>query len=94
MPHVDGASLRGTWTARGESRFAAPVAYVTAQVRQWTDTIARQVRPRAAAGHRGDDEARCLEDHFARAGDRHALERMERAWDRRDGGGMRSWEGR
>ena len=30
MPHVDGMCLRAGWTERGQSRFARPVAKVTA----------------------------------------------------------------
>lgn len=39
-------------------------------------------------------EMRLQEDAYARATDVHDLERMERAFDRRDGGGMRDWDWR
>lgn len=81
MPYVDGMSLLGGWTARGQSRFAGPVAAVTRAV---TAAFA-QWRSRKAA------DVRDLEDHYAHAVDAHDLERMERDWDRRDGGGVRNW---
>ena len=99
MSHVDGMCLRANWTERGQSRFAHPVAKVTAFVRavgnraraaltQWRPDDNTPPRPRA----REELEIRQLEEFYARATDVHDLERMERDWNRRDGGGMRSWE--
>jgi hypothetical protein len=99
MPHVDGALLRGVWTAQGQSRLAQPVAAVTAVVRRALAAVTGVVT--AGGAHRPqpprvtqDLEVRRLEDRFARAVDAHDLERMERDWDRRDGGGMRTWDWR
>jgi len=99
MPHVEGMSLRTVWTAGGESRFARPVAAATglAQRAMRTVVTALAPKPRRAsppAHARKEREVRALEAHYARATDRHDLERMERDWDRRDGGGMRAWDSR
>jgi len=99
MAHVDGMCLRAGWTERGQSRFARPVARVTALVRaigeraraaltQWRPGDSTPPRPRA----REELEIRRLEESYARATDVHDLERMERDWNRRDGGGVRNWE--
>ena len=83
MPHVDGALLSSVWTAQGESRFARPVAAVTAFVRRHLGPDKGQ----AAA----DRETRQHEAPYAAAHDVHDLERMQRDVDRRDGGGVRPW---
>ena len=99
MPHVDGMCLRAGYTERGQSRFAQPVAKVTAFVRAVGDRAVAALtpwrrdhdtppRPRA----REELEIRQLEEFYARATDVHDLERMERDWNRRDGGGVRSWD--
>jgi hypothetical protein len=94
MPHVDGMMLRTGWTRRGESCFAAPVARVTAFVRALGErTRALVAQRRHGAGdppHRQDGR----DASFTSATDIHDLERMERDWNRRDGGGMRSWDQR
>ena len=77
MAKIDGVQFDRRW-ARGQSRFARPVAVVTEFVR--------------GLASRKSSEDRELEDHYARAGDRHTLEMMEREWDRRDGGGVRNWD--
>ncbi|MFO1315519.1 MAG: hypothetical protein U1F58_07925 [Burkholderiales bacterium] len=82
MPHVDGLSLPGTPLAARESPFAQPVAAVTA-------LVARAFRSR-----RIPSEVRDVEAAHARAADHGDLERIQRDWDRRDGGGVRSWEWR
>ena len=99
MAHGDGMCLRAGWTERGQSRFAHPVARVTTFVRaigdraiaaltQWRPDNNTPPRPRA-----GEElEVRQLEEFYASATDVHDLERMERAWNRRDGGGVRSWD--
>ena len=104
MPHVDGMSLAPGYRRSGESRFAEPVAAVTAAVvSPRTTTPAR----RSPAGRRAAASRRCCgrtraqswetrkrDEDYARATDLADLERMERDWDRRDGGGMRTWDWR
>jgi len=82
MPHVDGFSLPSVPIPVRESPFAQPVAAVTAFV---AGAFRRSRKPA---------EIRDLEAAHARAADHRDLERMQREWDRRDGGGMRSWEWR
>jgi hypothetical protein len=99
MPHVDGLSMPSVWSAHGQSRFARPVAAITAIARRaggYVVTIFEDWREQAPQQARGrkELEVRQLEEHFTRATDRHDLERMEREWDRRDGGGMRNWDWR
>lgn len=79
MPHVDGALISTVWTARGQSRFARPVAAVTA-------FVARAFGPSHAFA--GDRETRQHEAGYAGASDAHDLERMQRDGDRRD---VRPW---
>jgi len=97
MPDVDGMLWRSVWPTRGESRFARPVAAVTAaarravegivaSVKQWHERTPNPPRPRK------EHEIRQLEEHYARATDLHDLERMERDWNRRSGSGMRNWD--
>ncbi len=74
MPHVDHAL--SLWTSDGQSRFARPVAAITACVRRVVDATAT------------DRETRQHEDLYTRAADVHDLERMQRDGDRRD---MRPW---
>ena len=80
MPHVDGALISTLWTAGGQSRFARPVAAITAYV---TRTFG-PARPSATA----DRETRQHEAPYAAASDVHDLERMQRDGDRRD---VRPW---
>jgi len=82
MPHVDGLSLPGAPLQLRESPFARPVAAVTAFVAG------------AFRGARKPAEVRALEASHARAADHRDLERMQREWEQRDGGGMRSWDWR
>ena len=84
MPHVDGAMLSAVWTAQGQSRFARPVAAITAFVR-------RHLSSPGATRPAADRETRQHEAPYANASDAHDLERMQRDVDRRDGGGMRPW---
>ncbi|MFO1414858.1 MAG: hypothetical protein U1F10_13300 [Burkholderiales bacterium] len=93
MPHVDGALSspapglapfaarpgQAPWAAHGESRFARPVAAITAFVRH---ALA------AAAPSTVDCETRQHEAGYAHATDVHDLERMQRDDDRRD---VRPW---
>jgi hypothetical protein len=99
MPHVDGMCLRAGWTERGQSRFARPVAKVTEFVRTLSDRARAAFTQRSAGPGRpppshalNELEVRRLEERYASATDVHDLERMERDWNRRDGGGMRSWD--
>ena len=92
MPHVDGMTLGAGWARRGESRFARPVAKVTALVQSLaarTRKVLDQRSPGTPLLQPGERE-----QSYASATDAHDLERMERDWDRRDGGGMRSWDRR
>jgi hypothetical protein len=101
MAHVDGMCLRASFTERGQSRFARPVAKVTEFMRTLGDR-ARAMLARRSAGSGGPPrphahqelEVRRLEEFYAGATDVHELERMERDWDRRDGGGIRNWDWR
>lgn len=97
MPHIDTLSLITLWNPRGQSRFARPVAAVTAFVVRSRHALAKAFAGRhasAAPRMRQDLEIRNLEEHYAHAIDLPHLERMERDWDRRDGGGMRTWDWR
>jgi hypothetical protein len=103
MPHVDGMSLAPGYRRSGESRFAEPVAAVTAAVvasydrarttlARWQARRSEQALLRSYA--RKSWEIRKRDEDYARATDLADLERMERDWDRRDGGGMRTWDWR
>ena len=99
MPHVDGMCMRAGWTERGQSRFAQPVAKVTAFTLALGDHVRAALAKLLPDGggsppsrSRNELQERLLEAFYARATDVHDLERMERDWNRRDGGGMRSWE--
>jgi hypothetical protein len=98
MPHVDGLSLRTGWTERGQSPFAQPVAKVTEFALALGDHVRAalaKLRPDGGGPPpraRNEMQVRLLEEFYSRATDVHDLERMERDWNRRDGGGMRSWE--
>jgi hypothetical protein len=52
----------------------------------------RALALRDAGRSRKEWEVRQLEEFYVRATDLHDLERMERNWDRRDGGGLRAWD--
>jgi hypothetical protein len=84
MPHLDALTLRVTFARDGQSRFARPVAAITAFVRRMLD--APWATP-AAPRIRQDLEVRAIEEAMGRAVDHADLERMERAYDRRDAGG-------
>lgn len=103
MPHVDGVSLSPDFRQSGESRFAAPVAAVTSVVvssfadartalARWQARRSQQALLRSNA--RKSWGTRKRDEDYARATDLPDLERMERDWDRRDGGGMRTWDWR
>ena len=93
MPHIDSLLLRQTFTARGQSRFARPVASVTALVRRLAGLVASETPPVRPRG-RQDRQVRDLEEQYSRAVDLPDLERMERDFERRDGGGMRAFDWR
>lgn len=84
MPHLDSLTLRATFARDGQSRFAQPVAAITAFVQRWL-TAPWHVRP--VPRIRQDLEVRAVEDAMGRAVDHADLERLERAYDRRDAGG-------
>lgn len=81
MPHVDGALISTLWSAGGQSRFARPVAAITA-------CVARTLRAMRTPAATGDRETRQLESGYAGAHDVQDLERMQRDGDRRD---VRPW---
>ncbi|MCC6197118.1 MAG: hypothetical protein IT518_21895 [Burkholderiales bacterium] len=87
MPHVDTLTFRAT--PYRESPFARPVAAITAFLR---GLLARPFAPRCgdpvAPRTRQDLEVRTIEERFAHAHGHADLERMERAFNRRDGGGL------
>ncbi|MFO1303084.1 MAG: hypothetical protein U1F54_05090 [Burkholderiales bacterium] len=84
MPHVDAFTLRPYFARNGQSRFARPVAAITAFVKR---VIAAPSPAPAAPRIRQDMEVRAIEDAMRHAVDHADLERMERAYDRRDAGG-------
>ena len=94
MPHLDASTLRLSWTSRGESRFARPVATATAFVSRWTDALRAPFHAPAKPRVRQDIEVRAIEARFGQASDLPDLERMERAYDRRDAGGTGGWDWR
>ncbi len=93
MPHIDTLSLFSPWTAAGQSRFARPVAAITGLVQRLGSALSRRPDP-ARPRIRQDLDVRRAEVHFSSATDLADLERMERDWDRRDAGGMRTWDWR
>lgn len=96
MPHLHAETLPlPAYRRPGESRFAQPVAAITAAVDKVRARIAQVVALRTTPTPpriRQDLEVRALEERFARATDHGDLERMERAFDRRDGD--RAWDWR
>jgi len=99
MANGDGILLRSLWFAQGQLWFLRPMAAVTAFTRHAVGAFVARVKhwhertpnpPRA----RKELAIRQLEEYYARATDLHDLERMERAYNRRDGGGMRTWDWR
>ena len=97
MPHLhaDTLSLPAACHRPGESRFARPVAAITAAVEKVRAGVAQALALRTAPTPpriRQDLEVRALEERFARATDHGDLERMERAFDRREAD--RAWDWR
>ena len=88
MPHLDALTLRLTFARDGQSRFARPVAAVTSFVHRLL-AAPTQVPGQAPTTPRirQDMEVRAIEDAMRHAVDHADLERMERAYDRRDAGG-------
>ena len=81
----------------GESRFARPVATITWLVVAWQKRIAQALSWRAAAAApriRKDIEVRAIEERYSKAVDHGDIERLERAFDRREAEGMRTWDWR
>ena len=93
MPHIDTLSLFTPWSASGQSRFARPVAAITSFMRRLASGLGHPLPP-ARPRIRQDLDVRQAEVHFSSATDLADLERMERDWDRRDAGGMRTWDWR
>jgi hypothetical protein len=92
MPHLDALLLRTPVTSGGESRFARPVAAITGFVRRWTGATGKAFNAAKTPRIRQDLETRALEDYFGRASDFADFGRMERDHERRDAGGIRSWD--
>lgn len=97
MPHThaETLSLPVTYRRAGESRFARPVAAITAVVKSARVKLAEMVTLRTTAAVpriRQDIEVRALEERFAQATDHGDLERMERAFERREAD--RAWDWR
>lgn len=93
MPHTnaDTFSLHNVFVRNGESRFARPVAAITCHALALRDSIANAftthtapVTPRI----RQDMDVRALEEQLARAVDHGHVERLERAFDRREAEGV------
>ena len=81
MPHLDALTLRVTFARNGQSRFASPVAAITAFVRRWL--VAPWHVP-AAPRIKQDLEVRAMEERFGRAADIAEFTRMERDFEARD----------
>lgn len=93
MPHLnaDTLSLRNAAVRHGESRFARPVAIITCYARSLRDKIAGAfVMPAAPAAPRirQDMDVRALEEALAHAADHGDIERIQRAFDRREAEGV------
>lgn len=97
MPHLDASlfSFRHVFLRDGESRFARPVAAITCIARQMQERLAwvlhgnpAQAAPRA----RIDRVVRTQDERFAGAVDHADVERIARAFDRREPEGMRRWD--
>ena len=88
MLHLDALTLRLTFARDGQSRFARPVAAITSLVQRLlaAPTQAPTQLP-TPPRIRQDMEVRAIEDAMRHAVDHADLERMERAYDRRDAGG-------
>ena len=89
-------SLRAAWLMPAESRIARPMAKVLSFAREVFGALACRLTPlrdhdRPAPRGPKELEIRRLEEHFAGAADLYHLELMERDWERREGGGMRTW---
>ena len=86
MRNID-AVLRATANGFGQRYANFGLAF-----QHWRERQRDRVFGRAAP--RGEWELRQQEERYAGATDLQELERMERAFDRRDGGGVRDWEWR
>lgn len=84
MPHLDALTLRATFANNGQSRFARPVAALTAFARRW---LVKPWHGAAAPRITQDLEVRAMEERFGRAADIAEFTRMERDFEARDAGG-------
>jgi len=89
MSHHDALNFRISRPTRGQSLFARPVAAITAFVRRRLDK-SRHAPSRLAQ----DLEMLAMEESLSQASDVADLERMQRAYDRREAGGVRAWDWR
>ena len=83
MPHLDTLTLRATFARNGESRFAKPVATITACVRRW---LSSPWHMPSAPRIEQDLEVRAMEERFGRAADIAEFTRLERDFEARDAG--------
>jgi hypothetical protein len=90
MPHLDSLMLRSPF----HSPFARPVAAITRFVKRLGDALAHAGAQPPKPRIRQDLDVRRYEDQYARAIDHADLERMERAFDRREAEGLRMWDWR
>src|SRR5437764_4417862 len=81
MSHPDALSLRMSFHSRGQSLFARPVAAITSFVRRHLGKSQHAPAPPRIAQ---DLEVRAIEESLDHASDLADLERMQRAYDRRD----------
>ena len=83
MPHLDALTLRATFARNGQSRFARPVAKITALVRRF---LATPWHAPATPRIRQDLDVRAMEERFGRAADIAEFTRLERDFEARDAG--------
>lgn len=93
MPHTHAEpfSLRSVFMSNGESRFARPVATITSYALLLRDRVANAFAAQAAPPARRirqDMDVRALEEDLARAADHGHVERIQRAFDRREAEGV------
>lgn len=95
MPHMtaDSFSFRNVFVRNGESRFARPVAAITGYAMALRDrTVSAFAARGAVAAPRlredRDMDVRALEEDLAHASDHGHVERIQRAFDRREAEGM------
>ena len=99
MPHLhaDTLSLRNVFMRHGESRFARPVAIITGFALSLRAAVAGSIADRSepvVPRIRQDMDVRALEEQLAHAADHGDIERMQRAFERREAEGVHTWDWR